>query len=219
MKHAPTKLGLARMFAEAARQIRNQSEMLSKLDSVGGDGDHGATMKRAMEALENAIDIQSAKSSSAMLKDAGWAVMNVDGGASSALLGTFVSGMGEVEIGEELHSHELADSFESGLRAVMRQTRARVGDKTMMDALIPAVEAFRQAALLGGTLQNAMTAAAESAETGAKSTRALTARYGRARSLGERTVGHPDPGAVSISILFAGFRDALISIDGGDIDV
>jgi phosphoenolpyruvate---glycerone phosphotransferase subunit DhaL len=219
MKHTPTKYGLARMFAEAARQIRNQSEMLSRLDSVGGDGDHGATMKRAMEALENAIEMQSAKSASVMLKDAGWAVMNVDGGASSALLGTFVSGMGSVEIDEELHSQNLADSFESGLRALMRQTLARVGDKTMMDALIPAVEAFRRVAMLGGTLENAMTTAAASAEAGAKSTSALIARYGRARSLGERTLGHADPGAVSISILFAGFRDALISIDEGDSHV
>ena len=189
--------------------------MLSKLDTVGGDGDHGATMTRAMEALEIAIETQSAKSASAMLKDAGWAVMNVDGGASSALLGTFVSGMGDVEMGEELHALTLADSFASGLRAVMRQTRARIGDKTMMDALIPAVEAFRRAALPGGTLGNATAMAAASAEAGAKSTSELITRYGRARSLGERTLGHLDPGAVSISILFAGFRDALNSIDEG----
>ena len=103
--------------------------MLSQLDSVGGDGDHGATMARAMEALENAIDVRSAKSASAMLKDAGWAVMNVDGGASSALLGTFVSGMGDAEIGEELNAENLADSFQSGLRALMRQTRARVATR------------------------------------------------------------------------------------------
>jgi dihydroxyacetone kinase-like protein len=207
------------MFAEAARQIRNQSELLSKLDTVGGDGDHGATMTRVMNALGIAIDIQSSKSVSAMLKDAGWAMMNVDGGASSALLGTFVSGMGDKEIGEELHSQDLADSFESGLRAVMYQTRARVGDKTMMDALIPAVESFRRAVLLGSSLQAAMTVAAASAERGAKLTIEMTTRYGRARSLGERTLGHPDPGAVSISILFAGFREALNSIDEGEIHV
>lgn len=71
MKRLATKRSLARMFAEAARQIRSQSEKLSKLDSVGGDGDHGATMTRAMEVLENAIDIDSAKSASVLLKEAG----------------------------------------------------------------------------------------------------------------------------------------------------
>lgn len=142
--------------------------------------------------------------------------MNVDGGASSAMLGTFVRGMGSVEIGDELRSPELADSFEAGLRALMGQTRARAGDKTMMDALIPAVEAFRQAAEAGKDPEDAMTLAAVSAETGAKMTNELIARFGRARSLGDRTVGSPDPGAVSIAILFAGFRDALNAIDEGE---
>lgn len=187
--------------------------MLSKLDSVGGDGDHGATMTRVMAALENAFDIQSAKSISEMLRDAGWAVMNVDGGASSALLGTFVNGMGDTEIGEELYAENLAESFESGMCAVMSQTKARVGDKTMMDALIPAVEAFRNGARSGAPLEMAMSMAAASAEAGAKSTGELITRYGRARSFGERTLGHVDPGAMSISIIFAGFRDALNSID------
>ena len=77
------------MFAKAAALIGEHAEMLSQLDTVGGDGDHGATMVRAMETLEFAIDSQSAKSPSAMLKEAGWSVMNVDGGASSALLGDF----------------------------------------------------------------------------------------------------------------------------------
>jgi phosphoenolpyruvate---glycerone phosphotransferase subunit DhaL len=216
MKYLSTKCELARMFREAARQIRSQSEMLSKLDAVGGDGDHGATMIRAMEVLENAIEIQSTKSAGAMLKEAGWALMNVDGGASSAMLSTFVRGMGSVEIGNELRSRELAESFESGLRAVVCQTRARVGDKTMMDALIPAVEAFRQAAEAGKDPDDAMTIAAASAEAGANLTSGLIARYGRARSLGERTLGSPDAGAVSIAFLFAGFRDALTAIDEGE---
>lgn len=213
MKHSSAKRELARMFSEAAREIRNQSELLSKLDSAGGDGDHGETMVRAMEAIGSAIDIQSAKSASVLLKEAGWAVMNVDGGASSALLGTFVAGMGSVEIGDEFNSKDLANSFEAGLGAVMRQTRARTGDKTLMDALIPAIEAFREAVDAGNSAEGCMATAAESAETGAISTKGMVARYGRARSLGERTLGHPDPGAKSISILFAGFREALNSID------
>lgn len=219
MKRSSAKKVLARMFAEAAGQIRHQSAMLSRLDSVGGDGDHGETMSRAMTVLENAVDIHSPKTASVILLEAGWAVMNVDGGASSAILGAFVGGMGNVEMGEEFRAQNLADGFESGLQAVMRQTRARIGDKTLMDALIPAIEAYRQAVEDGGSPQAAMTIAATSADAGARSTTELVARQGRARSFGERTLGNMDAGAASIAILFAGFRDALNSIDEGDSDV
>lgn len=219
MKHSPAKEVLARMFIEAARQIRYQSAMLSKLDSVGGDGDHGETISRAVTVLESAVDVRSPKTMSTMLLEAGWAVMDVDGGASSAILGTFVGGMGNVEFGEEFSARKLAESFESGLRAVMRQTRARIGDKTLMDALIPAVEAYRQAVEDDVSPEAAMTIAAASADAGAISTAELVARLGRARSLGERTLGNVDAGAASIAILFAGFRDALNSIDDGDSDV
>ncbi len=97
----------------------------------------------------------------------------------------------------------------AGLDKLRRQTPAQVGDKTMLDALVPAVEAFRQAAQAGLTPRDAFAAAARSAAQGAESTKALQARFGRARNLGPRTLGHVDPGATSISLLFAGFRDGL----------
>src|SRR5437660_11895529 len=92
---------LRRMFAEAAEQIRREHELLSRLDCIGGDGDHGSTMVRAMEVLESEMNADTDNPLSARLKDAGWSLLGVDGGASSALLGTFIAGMGDAELGEE----------------------------------------------------------------------------------------------------------------------
>jgi dihydroxyacetone kinase-like protein len=204
-----TKTELKRMFAEAAKQIREHSDTLSHLDCIGGDGDHGTTMVRAMEKLESAIDPVSPRGTADLLKDAGWAIMGVDGGASSAILGTFFAGMGDVELGEEFDCGRLAGSFDAGLRAVANRTKAKPGDKTMMDALVPAVQALQAAASAGKTIAGAMEDAAAAAQTGAESTRNLVARYGRAKYLGEKTLGHPDAGATSIALLFRGFSAAL----------
>ncbi len=197
------------MFASAAQQIRASHELLSQLDSVGGDGDHGMAMLRAIDQLDAAIDPRSTKKMDSLLTAAGWSVMSVDGGASSAIVGTFIAGMGDAEMGDELDCNCLAESFQAGLRAVCGRTKARKGDKTMMDALIPAVEAFQKAASSGKKIVIAMKEAAVAADAGAASTRHLIARYGRARNLGERTLGHADPGATSIALLFSGFSRAL----------
>jgi dihydroxyacetone kinase-like protein len=201
---------LRRMFAEAAKQIRQENAMLSQLDCIGGDGDHGTTMVRAMEQLEDAMNADSMKPLNGRLKDAGWSVLGVDGGASSAILGTFIAGMGDADIGLETDCKHLAASFAAGLHAVQKQTKAMPGDKTMMDALVPAVQAFAAAANSGESIPHAMEYAAEAARKGAESTKDMIAKYGRAKFLGEKTRGSPDAGATSMALLFAGFSAALI---------
>ncbi len=201
------------MFAEAAKLIRSQSEILSRLDSECGDGDHGTTMARAMEILESATGRPSsnAQSLGEILHEAGWNVMGTDGGASSALLGCLIAGMGDASLGNELDCASLAASLEAGLKAVEKRTKARPGDKTMMDALVPAVEAFGAAASAGRSISEAMNLAAAAAEAGVESTKTMVARYGRAKYLGDRTLGCADAGATSISLLFRGFSVALAS--------
>ena len=201
---------LRRMFAGAAKQIRQEHAMLSQLDCVGGDGDHGTTMVRAMERLEQAISADGAQPLNARLKEAGWNVLGVDGGASSALLGTLLDGMGDADMGRESDCKHLALSFVAGLQAVQKQTRAMPGDKTMMDALVPAVQAFAAAANSGESIANAMEYAATAARRGADATKDMIARYGRAKFLGEKTRGSPDAGATSVALIFAGFSAALI---------
>jgi len=203
------KTEFANMFAQAAACLRNEHQRLTELDSIGGDGDHGTTMLRAAEQMEDWTDTNT-QSLTESLKAAGWRVLGVDGGASSGLLGTFFAGMGDVVLaGDAMNCNDLAQSLQAGLRAVSRQTKARGGDKTMMDALIPAVDAVSAAAGAGKSIPEALEDAALAAKLGADSTRDLVARYGRARSLGERTRGHPDAGATSIALIFRGFREGL----------
>jgi dihydroxyacetone kinase-like protein len=203
------KTEFANMFAQAAARIRSAHQRLTELDSIGGDGDHGTTMLRAAEQMEDWTDTNT-QSLTDSLKAAGWRVLGVDGGASSSLLGTFFAGMGDVVLaGDAMNCNDLAQSLQAGLRAVSRQTKARGGDKTMMDALVPAVDAVSAAAGEGKNIPEALDDAALAAKLGAESTRDLVARYGRARSLGERTRGHPDAGATSIALIFRGFRDGL----------
>jgi phosphoenolpyruvate---glycerone phosphotransferase subunit DhaL len=200
---------LRRMFAEAAKQIRREHAYLSRLDSIGGDGDHGTTMLRAVEELEKAVNDDGEEALNVCLKNAGWRVLGVDGGASSAILGIFISGMGDADLEQESDCKHLAASFGAGLSAVTKQTKAKPGDKTMMDALQPAVEAFSVAAKEGKSVEEAMQDAASAAQTGADTTKDMIARFGRAKFLGEKTRGTPDAGATSIALLFRGFSEAL----------
>jgi dihydroxyacetone kinase-like protein len=200
---------IKRMFAEAGKQIRQEHENLSRLDSIGGDGDHGTAMLLAFEKLEEAVQANDAKAIDIWLKDAGWSVLEVGGGASTALLGTFIAGMGDAGMGGQCGCKALAASFEAGLRSLAKQTKARPGDKTMMDALVPAIEAFAIGAAAGKAAAQSMDEAAEAAGAGAESTKQMVARYGRAKFLGDKTLGSPDAGATSIALVFRGFSIGL----------
>ena len=210
MRDRITRDDFARMIAGAVALIRAQHAMLSQLDSAAGDGDHGATMLRTVERLETCFAAGGPEDLKTCLSEAGWSVLGVDGGASSSLLGTFFSGMAEAPAcGVWISAGELAAIFEAGLAAVRKQTKAQPGDKTLMDALVPAVAALRAAADAGKGVSEALHDAAFAARAGAETTRNLIARYGRAKFLGEKTRGHLDPGATSMSLLFEGFHNGL----------
>ncbi len=205
-----TRDDLAHMITGAAAAIRAHHARLSALDCVAGDGDHGATMLRVVQSLEKTFASGGLEDLRTCLRDAGWSVLGVDGGASSSLLGTFFGGMADAGPCEApLSANELAGVFEAGLAAVRKQTKAQPGDKTMMDALVPAIETLRASADAGKSAVEALRDAADAARTGAEATRNLIARYGRAKLLGEKTLGHEDPGAISVSLMFAGFCSGL----------
>ena len=202
------------MLTAAAEHVRANREALSKLDSHGGDGDHGTTMLRAMNALEKMIEASGSSDIKGLLYDAGWAVMGIDGGATGPLFGAFFMGMSEPAEGRDtLDADTLAAMFEAGLASVQKNTRAKVGDKTVIDALVPAVNAMRTASDEGRGVAEALALAAKAAEQGAASTRDLQARFGRAKNIGERSVGAQDPGAKSVSLIFRGFAEGL----GGEV--
>jgi dihydroxyacetone kinase-like protein len=201
---------LAAMLRAAAEQVKANQAVLSQLDSVGGDGDHGTTMARAMGLVEKAIAECKKKDLKTLLNDVGWAVMGVDGGATGPLLGTFFLGMSGAVAGKKpVDARGLAALFGAGLAALQTQSKAQVGDKTMMDALIPAVAALRAAADAGQDVSAALAAAASAAEQGALSTRNFPARFGRAKNLGDRTIGHQDPGATSVWLILRAFATAM----------
>lgn len=203
---------LARMLHSAATRIRENSAMLSDLDCATGDGDHGVTMARIAEQMELAIGSQNATCAD-LLQDTGWKILGVNGGAASSLIGTFFLGMSK-DAAEMLDCDSLAGIFENGRAALATITKAQPGDKTMIDALAPAVAAFRTAAGKGATVPAALRDAARAARLGAESTAGFPARFGRAKFIGEKTLGHQDPGAVSIALLFEGFSLALNELEG-----
>ena len=204
------------MMQAAARLVHEQQARLSQLDSVSGDGDHGSTMMRVMNSLEAAFNSDIPIELRKCFCDAGWKVMNSDGGASSSLLGAFFLGVGEdaQEQASSWDCGEFAGAFEAGLRALQVQTRAKVGDKTLMDALAPAIEALRTAGNAGQPVDSALHEAAQAAQAGAKATESMIAHYGRARLLGEKTLGHQDAGAASVALMFQGFSQAMTETKG-----
>ena len=199
------------MLTAALAQIRRQHEMLSRLDAAVGDGDHGTTILRAMEAAAQSAAENTGTDLQQLLSAAAWAVMACDGGSTGLLLGSLFLGMSEAVAGKcELDGAAVAAMFEAGVAKMQKQSRAQIGDKTMMDALLPAVAALKAADPAQG-IKAALQQAAEAAAQGAVATQTMRAKFGRARHLGDRVIGHLDPGAVSVSLIFKGFSEGVAS--------
>ena len=207
-----TYSGMSRLLLGAVASIRANHQHLSRLDSATGDGDHGTAMLRSMEAIEKAAREAGGSSPKDLLFQAGWEVMSAAGGATGPLLGSFLMGLSE-GFGDaaELDAAGAAGAFEKALAAVRKQSKAQPGDKTMLDAMIPAVEAFRAAVDGSADIARALQEAAAAAGAGAEATRNMLAKFGKARNLGDRTLGHADPGATSIACIFQGFVDGITS--------
>jgi len=198
------------MIEGAIEKVKCQHKMLSELDSACGDGDHGTTMLRAASQLEKVMTRHQSGDVQGLLSDMGWTVLGIDGGATGPLLGSFFTGMSESVAGKQtLDAEALTAMFEAGLNALRKQTKAQVGDKTMMDALVPAVAVLRAGVEANKETLQIFREAAAAAQEGAYSTKSLKARFGRVRYLGERTLGNQDPGATTISLMFQGFYDGL----------
>lgn len=194
-----------RLLDHALTQIKVRENEFSQLDAVIGDGDHGTAIVTAFSAA-----VKSAEKGTefkAMLNDMGFAIMLETSGSTSTLLGAFFLGMSDGASGTELDASGVKAMFASGLANVQKQTQAKPGDKTMMDALVPAVEAMQ--ADQSQNIKELMQAGADAAKKGAEATVAMKANFGRARNYGERSIGYADSGATSWSCMFAAFADAL----------
>lgn len=193
------------MLDNALKQIKAREEEFSKLDAVIGDGDHGTAIVTALSAIHRIA--QNGTEFKAMLGDMGMGVMLEVSGSTSTLLGAFFLGMSDHAAGTELDAAGVKAMFAGGLANVRQQTKAQKGDKTMMDALIPAVEAIE--ASTSDDIKEILTAGANAALKGAEDTIPMKANFGRARNYGERSIGYADSGATSWSCMFAAFAQAL----------
>ena len=193
------------MLTTALANIKAREDEFSKLDAVIGDGDHGQAIVTAMSAIvataEKGTEFKS------MLNDMGFDVMLQVSGSTSTLLGAFFLGMSDHVSGTQLDAAAVKAMFAGGLTNVQKQTKAQKGGKTMMDALIPAVEAIQNCP--SDDIKELINAGAEAALAGAQSTIELKANFGRARNYGERSIGYMDSGAASWSCMFASFSEAI----------
>jgi dihydroxyacetone kinase-like protein len=184
---------------------------LTELDARIGDGDHGINLRRGMEAITALLDDSDAGTRSAdLLRLAGRRLISVVGGASGPLYGTLLIAAADALGDEPADAADLARALESGVAAVGRRGRSQVGQKTMLDALVPATAAMASALRSGSSPADAGRAAAEAARAGRDATRDMIAQRGRASYLGERARGHLDPGASSSAILVDALRAALV---------
>jgi dihydroxyacetone kinase-like protein len=165
-------------------------------------------MTRAMEAIETSLNSCPAPNAKDLLHSVAWSVLGIDAGATGPLLGSLFMGMIE-PVGEAaaLDAPLLAAMFAAGLAKMRAISKAEVGDKTMLDALVPAVAALQAAAAAGEPVATALAQAAAAAQSGAESTKGLRARFGKARNLGDRSLGHQDPGATSMALWFRGLAE------------
>jgi dihydroxyacetone kinase-like protein len=189
--------------AYAAAIAENRTELV-RLDTAIGDGDHGTNMDRGMRKAVEKVDGTEGDDIGALLKAVGMALVSSVGGAAGPLYGTLFLQMGTASSGqEELDLAGWTAALEAGVQGVQTRGKAEPGDKTMIDALLPAVDALRAAGDDGSSLGDALRRSADAAEEGMRATIPLEARRGRASYLGPRSVGHQDPGATSSQLLLA----------------
>jgi dihydroxyacetone kinase-like protein len=202
---------LAKWIREFARLVAENKDVLTHLDSAIGDADHGINMDRGMTAVTAALaDGDLSAGPAALLKLTGMRLISTVGGASGPLYGTaFLRMATAAGTGSALDAGEFAKALRAGLDGIVARGKAEAGDKTMFDAMAPAVNALEAALAEGQSLGAALRAATAAAETGRDATIPMIARKGRASYLGERSVGHQDPGATSVTMLVAAAASTL----------
>lgn len=201
---------IAAWMAEVGAAMRAQRNQLTQLDAAIGDGDHGTNMVRGFDAVEKALAGRGEAAPGQVLITCGKTLVSTVGGASGPLWGSALRRAGRsLGDADEIDGAQLAGALAAALAAVQELGAAEVGDKTIVDALAPAVAALRTALDEGEPLAHALSAAAAAAEEGARATIPLQARKGRASYLGERSVGHRDPGATSTALIVSALARAV----------
>ncbi|WRS27683.1 dihydroxyacetone kinase subunit DhaL [Oscillospiraceae bacterium MB08-C2-2] len=201
---------LRRMLLYSARVIVENEPYLTKIDTIIGDGDHGIGMKRGFTALEEMLSTTAFENPAQLFRATGIELVKTMGGASGVIFGTlFIGGLEHLTDSNGVTAAQLAAFFDAGQQAIQKRGKAKPGQKTMLDALAPAVEAMEKSAAESDDIKALLEAASLAAQAGAAHSSTLRSRTGRSKNFHEATIGHPDPGAISTSLIFKAFSDFL----------
>jgi dihydroxyacetone kinase-like protein len=199
-----------RWLVTAAASVHEQRDYLTQLDAAIGDADHGTNMDRGFASVVAKLESDDEMPAGRILTTAGSTLVSTVGGASGPLWGTALRRAGRT-LGEqeEFDANDLREALEAALEGVVELGAAREGDKTMVDALAPAVRALGERLSSGASLRQAVEAAREAGDAGMRATSPMQAAKGRASYLGERSIGHQDPGATSTALILAALASAV----------
>ncbi len=200
-----------KMIENASKIIIANEPYLTEIDTVIGDGDHGIGMKRGFSALCRMLEKQEFYEVDSLCKAVGIELVKSMGGASGVIFGTmFIGGLSKLPHENSCSLNQIAAYFEEGEKAIERRGKAGAGQKTMLDALIPAVESLKRSAGLEEEMEGAFLKACNAALEGVKASECMESKIGRSKNFREAAIGLPDPGAVSTSLIFKAFYEELI---------
>lgn len=194
-----------KMLNAALTAVKAREQEFSELDAITGDGDHGTAIVQAMTSVVDSAN--TGTDYKKMCNDIGFNIMLTTSGSTSTLLGGFFLGMSDAAEGETLTIDQVKQAFQGALDGVRKNTKAAPGDKTMMDALVPAVEAMQASSAT--SVEDLLNEASRAALEGAAATVQMKANFGRARNYGEKSIGYADSGATSWACMFESFANAL----------
>lgn len=193
---------MSRMLLSVSSKWKEKSNYLSEIDAKFGDGDHGFTMTKIAAVIDNSITDE--KPIKEVLSIISKGASGVGGGSAGPLWGAFFEGLSKGIENDTIDARTLKNMFKNALEELKTISNAKVGDKTMMDALIPAVSESEKS---DDNIKDILLNAAKASESGVKATESFQAKFGRAKFSKEKTIGTPDPGAISMSIFFRAFSD------------
>ena len=199
---AVSKQDVLRWLDALQTLFNDQRQQLTDLDSAVGDGDFGISLDRGFTAVKTELSAKPPADLKAVFQNTATVLIKSMGGSSGPLLGTlFLRAGATCADKSELGPADVVALFQAGVEGMQQRGKAERGDKTMMDAWLPAVDAMRGALDAGGGLTDVLDRGTAAAEAGAEATKSMSARKGRASYIGERSVGHPDPGAIAVHMM------------------
>lgn len=202
---------LLKIIEEITMVIGTNKQFLTDLDQAIGDGDHGINLDRGFRAIKDKVEAVKDRDCGTILKTVAMGLISTVGGASGPLYGTAFMKAGQVVANKmEISPEDAVKIMDEAIQGIMARGKAAQGDKTMLDALIPAHEALKASVESGEALISAIAKAVEAAEGGVAFTKTIAAKKGRANYLGDRSIGHQDPGATSSYLMLKAISDVLV---------